>query len=65
MKYFVAISEKVQEIAIGNDKVESAEITSLEIAQLAMAGGGFDWLHESAEDDIYSDNNGEVLTPSN
>ena len=43
------------------DQVEVADITSIEIAQLASIGGGFDWLHESDEDDIYNDEDGEQI----
>ena len=38
---------------------EDAEISPLELAKLAMAGGAFDWLAD--EPDLYDDTCGEAI----
>ncbi len=38
---------------------EDAEISPLEFAELAMAGGAFDWL--AGEPDLYDDTCGEAI----
>lgn len=41
--------------------IEQDDLASQIMTQMAAAGGAFDWLLDSAEDDIYTDEDGEAV----